>query len=643
MKTVEWFSEAPEDGEYFAHAILVPELAFWMHAAQDIESFSTGQVPSPLRRLVLILGYSCTYGDLCIELTPARIAHAESKLRKLLERPMPGLDAIIKFACSPNFETELPGIVSRTIDAPLVLASDAGHSFLYFQKHFVSRRSVIRNFQLLTKTRPESWNIEQAIVAFKAGVSDRFNLAGEQRQAIALALYSSLAIVTGGPGTGKTTVIVGILRALVSLGIQAREIRIATPTGRAARRVKQAIDGSMDRTLSEIETGTLHSLLGFSRHRGDFKYSAQAQIPYKAIILDEVSMVDLNIMSRLLESISPGKTRLILLGDRDQLPSVESGAVLGDMVELLLPESQSPGYSNGFLEFCNSLDKLKVAKGSKEEQIVQLPQMLTDSIVELKSSHRSGESIRTAALEINQGRMPAWSKQIDLQSEGCGYFEIQNEVEFQALMARWAGLFFDPAYLNSVQKAIELNSDSSEARSISEALLAHVTSYRILSFTRHGDRGTRRINALLKQHAYDLGLPFEGDMHAGMPLMVVQNDYRRRIFNGETGVLLQFRNGFRWMFIEGDRMVSLTPAALPQWEAAHAITVHKSQGSEYDHVLMVMPSESDHPILSRQILYTGLTRAKKGVIVAGSLESIQAALTQRIKRETGGLKIDQEV
>lgn len=128
-----------------------------------------------------------------------------------------------------------------------------------------------------------------------------------------------------------------------------------------------------------------------------------------------------------------------------------------------------------------------------------------------------------------------------------------------------------------------------------------------------------------------------------MPLMIIQNDYRRRIYNGETGLLLRFKNGFRWVFAEADRIVALAPAALPQTEAAHAITVHKSQGSEYDNVVIVMPAELDHPILSRQILYTGLTRAKKAVTVVGSTETIQAALERKAERETGGLRNDRAI
>lgn len=632
----DWFAENAVDVPYFEKASRLPELGFWMHTTRDIAEFNNRDIPVELKRLILILGYACSYGDLCIELSALKIADIESRLRNLLEAPMPGLAEIVKFAEGTIHEAVLPDVISRGSETPLVLVQENARAYLYFQKHFVSRRALIQNFQQLAIVRPESWKLDQAIAAFKSGEKDRFALAEEQKRAIALALYSSLTIVTGGPGTGKTTVIVGILRSLVALGIPAAEIRVVTPTGRAARRARQAIEASDSETLNDIETSTLHSLLGFSRNRMDFKYSRASHIPFQVIVLDEVSMVDLAMMSRLLECIRPGGTRLVLLGDRDQLPSVESGAVLGDLVELLLPENQSPGYSPGFLEFWKATGQSALEGSASDSK----PGALIDSIVELKASHRSGEEIRVAAQAINQGQMPTWIVQPDPVLQGAGLIEINDAAGLSVALRTWASRFFSPEYLTNLEKAQLLVAESGEARELGSSILSHVASHRILTFIRQGDRGTMRINAILKQHASERGLLFENDMHTGMPLMVIQNDYRRRIYNGETGVLVKFSNGFRWIFSEAERVAFLSPAALPLTEAAHAITVHKSQGSEYENVLIVMPEEAEHPILSRQILYTGLTRAKKAVTVAGSIDSIKAALARKIRRETGGLRID---
>ncbi|MBL8019017.1 MAG: exodeoxyribonuclease V subunit alpha [Leptospirales bacterium] len=631
----DWFTENAVEVPYFEKASQLPELAFWMHTTKDIAEFNDGDIPVELKRLILILGYACSYGDLCIELSAPKIADVESRLRNLLESSMPGLVDIVKFVEARIHKAALPDVISRGPETPLVLVQENAKTFLYFQKHFLSRRALIQNLEQLAKVPPESWNIDQAIAAFKSGVKDRFALAAEQKRAIALALYSSLTIVTGGPGTGKTTVIVGILRSLVELGIPPADIRVVTPTGRAARRARQAIEAADSKTLNDIETSTLHSLLGFSRNRMDFKYSRASPIPFQVIVLDEVSMVDLAMMSRLLECIRPGVTRLVLLGDRDQLPSVESGAVLGDLVELLMPENQSPGYSRGFQDFWKATGQpaLEASADSKVAGLI-------DSIVELKASHRSGEDIRVAAQAINQGQMPRWIVQPDPVLQGAGLVEINDAAGLSVALRTWASRFFNSAHLSNLEKAQSLGAESVEARELGASILSHVASHRILTFIRHGDRGTMHINAVLKQHAYDHGVLFENDIHAGLPLMVIQNDYRRRIYNGETGVLVKFSNGFRWIFSEAERVGFLSPAALPLAEAAHAITVHKSQGSEYENVLIVMPEEADHPILSRQILYTGLTRAKKSVTVVGSNDVIKTALARKIRRETGGLRID---
>jgi exodeoxyribonuclease V alpha subunit len=444
-----------------------------------------------------------------------------------------------------------------------------------------------------------------------------------QKVAAALAVKQNMSIISGGPGTGKTSTVVRILALLIEQGQsrnQEPSIALTAPTGKAAARLQDSIRSAQDqlpveetvRAAIPDEAATLHQLLGARRHTSRFKYNKENPLPHDVIIVDEVSMVDQRLMSRLMEALLKG-TKLILLGDKDQLASVEAGSVLGDICMKARNEftPESATWLAG------------VGISLSEEVVNEDPQRLTDHVILLTKSYRFDESsgIGKLSTAVNQGAADL-SIQLIANQDYQDITLLDNESidAFQDLLEEKTKRYFQKLqHCESPQEAFDI-----------------LGQFRILAAHRKGPWGIRYIN----QYVENI-LRREGHIskytrwYPGKPIMVNINDYRLGLFNGDTGICYPNEEGdLRVYFQHEDTIRAIAPSRLPDYNRAYALTVHKSQGSEFDHIFLILPAEVSG-ILSRELIYTAITRARTQVSILSSQKVLRKGIEKRIKRSSG--------
>ncbi len=415
----------------------------------------------------------------------------------------------------------------------------------------------------------------------------------EQRSAAEIVLSQAVTVLTGGPGTGKTTTVARLLALLAEQadlpgGVGLR-IAMAAPTGKAAARLTEAVAAEVARLdspdrkrLAGLEATTLHRLLGsrpdtsvrFRHHRGN-------RLPHDVIVVDETSMVSLTMMARLLEAVRLD-ARLILVGDPDQLASVEAGAVLADLVD-----------------------------GLSEREDTRVATLL--------SSHRFGESIGALADAIRVGDA---DRVIGVLRAGGGHIDwIDDEDPTDRLRA----ILVPPAL--RVREAAILGADAVAL----EALDGH----RLLCAHRRGPFGVEHWNRQVHRWlTEESGLPAWSEWYAGRPLLVTANDYGLRLYNGDTGVVVARQAGLRAVISGAAGPLEFATSRLSDVETMYAMTIHKSQGSQADEVTVLLPPE-DSRLLTRELFYTAVTRAKTKVRVVGSQAAVRAAIGRRAVRASG--------
>jgi exodeoxyribonuclease V alpha subunit len=416
----------------------------------------------------------------------------------------------------------------------------------------------------------------------------------EQRAAARIALAQGTTVLTGGPGTGKTTTVAALLALLAEQAQRAGgatpRIALAAPTGKAAARLQQAVHEEIghlpesDRArLGDLQAVTLHRLLG---PRPDtsarFRHHRENRLPHDVVVVDETSMVSLTMMARLLEAVRP-ESRLLLVGDPDQLASVEAGAVLADLVEGL---------------------------GARADQ----------RIAALRTSHRFGESIRHLAEAVRAGDA---DRAVALLEAGGEHIDFVTDA--------------DPsAHLRSVlvPRALELVR-AAERGDVDEAL-AVLDRQRLLCAHREGQHGVRHWNRQVERWlTEETGEPIWSSWYAGRPLLVTANDYGLGVHNGDTGVVVRRLDGVLRAHVAGStRRLDLATSRLGQADTMHAMTIHKSQGSQSGEVVVLLPPEESR-LLTRELFYTAITRARDKVVVVGSPDEVRAAVGRRARRATG--------
>lgn len=446
----------------------------------------------------------------------------------------------------------------------------------------------------------------------------------KQKSAAAAAVLRQLCVISGGPGTGKTSTVIRILAALQSQHGGSLRIGLAAPTGKAAARMQEAIRGAKqrldwDKAVQDAipeNAVTLHRLLGVRPDSVYFRHHAAKLLPYDVLVVDEASMIDLALMAKLLDALPPA-CRLILLGDKDQLSSVEAGSVFGDIC-------RGGEYSDAFLGLLAQAGAPPGPSAQTGSASDFSPPSLADSLLLLHHSHRfaAGGGIGELARMFNDGQAEAAFTLLSQEADDIvwrqGRFAMLKADLLRRMEQGYAG------YFSAVRRGDAL------------AALAAFNGFRVLTAHREGECGAENLSRLLEERIKQrLNLHYRMVWYPGRAVMITRNDYGLRLFNGDIGIALEREGQPRVYFEDADgRLRDLAPGRLPEHQPVYAMTVHKSQGSEFDEVLLLLPEQAS-PVLNRPLVYTAVTRAKRRVELWGQPEILAHALAAMPLRASG--------
>jgi exodeoxyribonuclease V alpha subunit len=631
---------------------------------------------------------------------------------------------------------------------PLVLDDDGR---LYLARYYDDERRLANAVLAHAKGRGATSTLGADSAALAARLERFFGPPGRnevdwQRAAAALSLSSRLTVVSGGPGTGKTTTVVGMLACLLDEN-PALTIALAAPTGKAAQRMQEALLARAASLPDEIAarlprtSQTLHRLLGL-RQGMRARHGPDNPLPYDVLVVDEASMIDVALAAQLFDALAPD-TRLVLLGDKDQLAAVEAGAVFAELsarpafseagiariaqatgvdaarvqAALPRPEHDFDSSIDAFalepqaadddlfasfdalepLESVASIDdgwawtgldepdvayagdgvsamqdephraapdarssappndsvgfdesRARHAHATSDRAIVQAP--LVDCVIWLERNYRFGldSAIGRLSLAIRRGDVPAALDALGASAEPDLFGPRDEQApaghDAPAVLDEDAGTTLAPRTLERLAQGFApyvnaLTTALAQPQPDCLPLFDALNAFRILCATRLGSRGVQALNAQMAEHvrrAARAPLAVGTNWFAGRAVMVARNDYALGLFNGDIGIALPTREGrMRVHFRTADGGVrAVTPAALPPHDTAFALTVHKSQGSEFDHAALVLPAAKSR-VLARELLYTAITRARKTVRIVGTREVLAQAIAMPTRRDSG--------
>ena len=504
---------------------------------------------------------------------------------------------------------------------------------LYFQRYFKYETSIINKLKdlmaaektVLASRMSQLESQKELIQSLKTdykldGLTTKEKV-DWQLVAVTQALLNNFCIITGGPGTGKTTTLAKLLIVLYALDPNAT-VALAAPTGKASMRMLESLKGSTlnftnetKEKIGQLVPSTIHSLLGYKRESVNFKHNAENPLPYNWVVVDEASMIDVPMFSKLLAALGDN-TRIILLGDKDQLASVEAGSLLGDLCQTLPSLNQ---FSNTTADWINQFIT-DADRKINDEFIDDTKQLLAGHIIELKFSHRfnSQGAIGKVSRAVIEGDLEGLKSLIGAPTASNVTFDFEYKEE---ILSKFVEGY--EAYINELD--------------IAEAL-KKLNQLRVLVAVRESNRGMKAINKFIELHLRKKGLlKPDGDFYENRPIMVTRNMYDLELFNGDTGILRKDTSGNMKAYFEDAKggVKSVLPAYLTYSETVFAMTIHKSQGSEFNNVLVVLPEGTSNALLTRELLYTGITRAKDHITIQGKQDTIDYAVSTCVKRISG--------
>ncbi len=504
------------------------------------------------------------------------------------------------------------GIVAHGADAPGGRPLRLVDGLLYLERYWGEEELVRRSLAERAAVAPPEVDLPR----LREGLERLFPASGSERQRLAAAVSAlrRVTVLAGGPGTGKTTTVARLLALLHDQPGPPPRVALAAPTGKAAARLQEAVAAELPPELRARtpDAATLHRLLGW-RPGGRFRYDRTQRLPFDVVVVDETSMVSLTMMARLLDAVRP-QARLVLVGDPDQLASVEAGAVLGDLARA--PGRPEPGLDAALAE-------AGVPDGLAGGSVI-------NGVVTLRHVWRFGGAIAEFARAVQAGDADAAVALLR-----AGHADLAF-VEDTAGDPGAGGVRADVVAAGQELTAAALRGDTATA-------LAALDRHRVLCAHRRGPFGVTRWSAEIERWlraalpdapSGPLPGPLPGLWYPGRPVLVTANDYDTGLFNGDTGVVVALPEGLRVAFARGGVPTLHPPARLSEVATVHAMTVHRGQGSQFRRVSVVLPP-AESPLLTRELLYTAVTRAAEFVRVVATEEAVRAAVERPISRASG--------
>ncbi len=530
------------------------------------------------------------------------------------------------------------GVVGAPGDkTPLVLDRAGARLYLYryWQYQQALAKFIVERAAKCNDLSEHAWLPERMAQLFGPLADETVDW---QRVAAFAALYKPFGVITGGPGTGKTFTVANILALLIeSHPTQSPRIALAAPTGKAAARLKESVRQARqalkapDNIIDAMpeDASTIHRLLGTIPNSPYFRHDADHPLALDVLIVDEASMVDLPLMAKLTAAL-PKNARLILLGDKDQLASVEPGAVLGDICGV--HPNAADGFTPAFVQACQAVARCRPEASPNARD-------LNDGVVELKKAYRfkHDSGIQLLSRAVNQvdkpGGREALQEAIQSVRQG-GRADVKWFPATSILHDRGLHEDFKQAVTAGLRPYLEA---ITKRRPVDEILRAFAR-FRILCAPRKGPFGVEQLNLWVEKMLQRRGIiTTRAAWYPGRPIMITQNDYQLKLFNGDIGVAWPDpqADAMRVYFSDEDgRPRPINPQRLPEHETVYAMTVHKSQGSEFDHLVLILPDRPS-PVVTRELVYTGLTRAREQVTLFADPDILAEAARRPISRSSG--------